>query len=387
MFKRVNENVAKAKPPLIVEVIPQAASRLLWIVCFLVVTLSSLSAQGVGIGTYDLRSTSDLSFAFDYNGTGNSDHLVMYRPGTGIIYILAQNNGAFTPVFHSTSGIGTYDLTSTADRIFPFDYSGTGYKDHLVCYRPGTGIIYVLANNQGTFTPVYHSTNGIGDYDLKSTADTVFPFDFDSSGFADHLVLYRPGSGMVHILANVNGVFHSVFSSDGKGIGSYDLSSTADRMFAFDYNGIGTADHLVLYRPGSGIIYILANDNGTFQADFMSVSGIGTYDLTSTNDRLLAFDYNGSGLLDHLIAYRPGTGIIYILQSAYFAYTPVFQSITGIGSYDLKSTADRITTLDYSGTGLMDHLVIYRPGDGIIYIEQNANGVFSPALASGYVTH
>jgi spore germination protein YaaH len=43
----------------------------------------------------------------------------------------------------------------------------------------------------------------------------------------------------------------------GSGIGGYDLASPADRAFAFDYDGSGKLDHLVVYRPGTGTIWIL----------------------------------------------------------------------------------------------------------------------------------
>jgi Zn-dependent metalloprotease len=43
----------------------------------------------------------------------------------------------------------------------------------------------------------------------------------------------------------------------GSGIGGYDLRSPADRVFAFDYDGSGKLDHLALYRPGTGTIWIL----------------------------------------------------------------------------------------------------------------------------------
>jgi hypothetical protein len=55
-----------------------------------------------------------------------------------------------------------------------------------------------------TFVPVYAQGdpgNGIGGYDLKSAADRAFAFDYDSSGDLDHLVLYRPGAGAIYILA------------------------------------------------------------------------------------------------------------------------------------------------------------------------------------------
>jgi hypothetical protein len=45
--------------------------------------------------------------------------------------------------------------------------------------------------------------------------------------------------------------------SPGNGIGGYDLKDDRDRAFAFDYDGRGKLDHPVLYRPGTGTIWIL----------------------------------------------------------------------------------------------------------------------------------
>ena len=146
-------------------------------------------APGYGIGGYDLLSPADQVFAFDYDGTGKLDHLVLYRPNTGTIWILKKNNdGNFSPVYHEGDpghGIGGYDLRSPADQVFAFDYDGTGKLDHLVLYRPNTGTIWILKkNNDGNFSPVYHEGDpghGIGGYDLRSPADQVFAFDYDGS--------------------------------------------------------------------------------------------------------------------------------------------------------------------------------------------------------------
>ena len=43
----------------------------------------------------------------------------------------------------------------------------------------------------------------------------------------------------------------------GTGIGGYDLKSSADRAFSFDYYSFQAPDHLVLYRPGTGMFWII----------------------------------------------------------------------------------------------------------------------------------
>ena len=71
-----------------------------------------------------------------------------------------------------------------ADRAFAFDYNSSGKMDHLALYRPGTGTIWILNKDSAwNFSPVYRQGdpgNGIGGFDLKSAADRAFAFDYDS---------------------------------------------------------------------------------------------------------------------------------------------------------------------------------------------------------------
>jgi hypothetical protein len=60
-----------------------------------------------------------------------------------------------------------------------------------------------VRSSELAFRPVYNQGdpgNGIGGYDLASSADRVFAFDWDSSGKLDHLALYRPGTGTIWVL-------------------------------------------------------------------------------------------------------------------------------------------------------------------------------------------
>jgi len=136
----------------------------------------------------------------------------LYRPGTGIAWILKHNSdGTFSDIYwqgQSSTGYGLgsspnfdYDLSSTADRGFAFDYDSSGKQDHLAFYRPGASIFWAFQNSGGIFSAVYATNTGVGvqpnpTYDLTSPADQIFPFDWDGSGKQDHLVLYRPGTGI-----------------------------------------------------------------------------------------------------------------------------------------------------------------------------------------------
>jgi len=291
------------------------------------------------------------------------------------------------------TGIGGYDLADPADRVFAFDYDPSGRPDHLVLYRPGQGTIWILANQAGVFSPVYHEGapgNGIGDYDLADPADRVFAFDYDHSGRLDHLVLYRPGQGTIWILANHGGTFIPVYQegAPGDGIGGYDLADPADRVLAFDYNHNGRLDHLVLYRPGHGTIWILGHKDKTWTRRYQSApgAGIGGYDLADPADRVLAFDYDGNGRLDHLVLFRPGHGTIWILANQNGNFTSVYQESggNGIGGYDLADPGDDIVAFDYEHNGRLDHLVPYRPGHETIWILEHTGPTFSAAFPIGW---
>lgn len=338
---------------------------------------------GKGIGGYDLKSGADRVFAFDYDHSGKTDHLVLTRPGTGTLWILKKkSNGNFTPVFAQGdpgAGIGGYDLRSPADRVFAFDYDHSGKLDHIALYRPGTGTFWILKNDSGKFSAVFRQGdpgNGIGGYDLKSSKDLAFAFDYDHTGKQDHIVLYRPGTGTLWILKNENGAFRPVFQQGdpGQGIGGYDLRSDRDRAFAFDYDHSGNLDHIALYRPGTGTIWILRNRKGNFNAVFQQGdpgSGIGGYDLKSASDQVFAFDNDASGRADHLVLYRPGTGAIFILKNFSGEFLPVYAQGDpgkGIGGYDLRSGADLALGFDYNSSGRSNNLTLYRPGTGTIWI-------------------
>ena len=219
-------------------------------------------STGHGIGGYDMRSFGDKAFAFDYDHSGKLDHLTLYRPGTGSFWILKKTDGVFHPVYQQGDpgyGIGGYNLKSRQDQAFAFDYDHSGNLDHLALHRPGTGTIWILKNTNGVFHPVYQQGDpgyGIGGYDLKSRHDQAFAFDYDYSGKLDHLVLDRPG-GKIWILKETRGGFSPVYKASEDGIGGYDPNSDGDQAFAFDYDNSGKLDHLVLYRPRAGMIWIM----------------------------------------------------------------------------------------------------------------------------------
>ena len=334
-------------------------------------TINTPTESAVGIGGYDFRSPADQAFAFDYDHSGKLDHLVLYRPGAGKTVIVKNFGQDFVPVYQG-QGIGGYELKSDADRAFAFDYDHSGKLDHLVLYRPGTEILWIVKNVDGAFTPVYQRAEstpaaGNGSRDQPSGAE-IFAFDYDHSGKLDYLARYSPGNATLSILKNAGGTLTEVYahSIPGVDIGGDTPKASASQAFAFDYDQSGKSDHLVIYRPGAGTISILKNIDGTMVPVYQGM-GIGGYDLKSPNDRVLAFDYDHSGKSDHLLLYRPGSGLVSVLKNSKGRFAPEIEG-NGVGGFDLKSPHDRGVAFDYDHSGKQDHLVFFRSGTGVVCI-------------------
>ena len=293
--------------------------------------------MGAGLGGYTLADPADQVIAYDYRSDGSLGHLVCYRPGKGVFSVIekktdANNNVTFGKVYDSANGIvGDCDLSDPADRIIAYDFLGTGRLDHLVCYRPGTGKLWIVekdvdANHNVTFSIVYKSTSGIGHYDLGSKADRLIAYDYESSGRPDYLLCYRPGTGAMTIAHRQGDTFANVYmqGDPGNGIGDpqlrrFSLLDPLDQIIAYDHTGSGHLDHLVCYRPGSGLIVMLkkvsdTDDPSAFAPVYWQRFGIGDYDLANSADQVIAYDYAATGHLDHLVCYRPGTGTVWVIQ-------------------------------------------------------------------------
>ncbi|WP_370614377.1 hypothetical protein [Mumia sp. Pv 4-285] len=381
-----------------------------------------------GAAGFDLTSTSDRVFAYDGASTGNADHLVMYRPGKGALYIAKRDgvgpdkNARFTAPYHQPqggSGIAGFDLISSNDHVIAFDGASTGKLDHLLAYRPGTGIAQILKHDgdqpDGTpiYSTVYSGTNGIAGFDLTSTSDRVIAYDLEGTGKLDHLVLYRPGKGAVYIVRRDSQgggqpfTFTAVYQQPqgGSGIGGFDLTEPQDRIIAFDAEKTGNLDHLLLYRPGKGIAFVLrydGDDGGSlkFTPIYSKNTGIGGFDLTETQDRVIAYDLDGSGHPDHLVLYRPGTsaaykGAIFIVENdgwdadGNILFKTVYEQTvggSGIGGYELTSPDDHIVAFDGASTGKLDHLLLYRAGTGRVRILKHSGSApdGTPAFTTVY---
>ncbi len=342
------------------------------------VTVLTPDYRGSGIAGFILVA-GDGVLAYDYNSTGHLDHLLCYMPGAGAI-VIAERTGAdnYQHVYFQGApgpGIGGFTLSDPHDRIIAVDYTGNGHLDHLLCYRPGGGLAVVVAKGaDGTFSAARTFTAGIGDFPLTDTRDRIVAYDWTGSGRLDHLLCYRPGAGFLTILQRQSdGTFSSVWSST-TGIGGWDLGAANDQVIAYDYEGNGNLDHVVVYRPGSGGIAILQHrSDGTFANVYWQGdpgNGIVDFPLSDPADRIIAYDFAGTGRLDHLFCYRPGAGLVRILarQPHTTTFVPVYIKPGGIGGYDFAHPADVAVAIDPTDTGTLGGLALCRPGPGTIWI-------------------
>lgn len=83
---------------------------------------------------------------------------MFYRPGSGTFFLnTSRHDGTFSTDMMSSSGIAGYSMLSGYDQIISLDYNGDG-KDDIMCFRPGSGIVFInRSNGDGTFTKVYSS--------------------------------------------------------------------------------------------------------------------------------------------------------------------------------------------------------------------------------------
>lgn len=332
------------------------------------------------VGSFDLESRVDQAFPFDGDSSGNEDHIVFYRPGTGAISIVKLINNEFVSIYNRSqpgNGIGSFDLLSGLDRGFAFDFNSSGKNDHLFFYRPSSGAFSIIKKNGNDFVSVVHENDpgrGLGSFDILSDKDRAFPFDYSNNGKLDHIVFYRPGSGAISIIRCINGQnIESVFNKidPGPGIGRFDLSRTNDKGLCFDNSSIGSMNHLVFFRPGSGAISVMRREGNDFISEYNQIepgNGIGGFDLHSPFDDCFAFDFDGTGKKDHLVFFRQATNTMFIVKFQNGNYVNVYNQNIPSNNDILFGGSTIGFAFDFERTGKCDHLAFYDSFVGLFRI-------------------
>jgi hypothetical protein len=249
----------------------------------------------------------------DFDGDGKSD-LSVYRPETGVWYVLRSTNGTFT-----ATGFGL-----STDVITPGDYDGDGKTDYAV-YRDG--VWYILPR---TAVLRVQQFGGVGDIPV--------PADYDGDGRTD-IAVFRPTTGVWYIANS--------FDSRGTSFRIEQFGINGDKPVVGDYDGDGKAD-LAVWRPTNRVWYLLRSTAGFTAIQF----GIST-------DKPAQGDYDGDGRTD-LAVYRDG---VWYLQ----------QSTAGFAAISFGLATDKPAPGDFDGDGKWD-LTVYRPETGVWYVLRSQAG-------------
>lgn len=319
-------------------------------------------------GIFDFKSNIDQMIAFDWDGFGKRDHLVVYRPGQGLVIVVKPVNGAFTTVFKSSEGLPDFDLRFTQDRLIAYDYDGSRRLDHLIAYRPGKehGNYVIFKNVNNSLEKVASSLDGFGmQFPLDHDDDQLVAFDHEGDGKVDDIVAYRPGTGLICVFVSEGfGNFRNVFRSLN-GIGSCDLKSKFDRLFAFDYSQSGKLDHLVGYHASdavkaTGDLWVCRNDRASTK--FPTVCHMVLKDREFFN---IAYDHEGSGKLDHVLSYgvthrggKKDSGFRLTKITEKGGVKAVWENL-GLLTVDVYEPTLRLCCFDYDSMRKMNALAIY----------------------------
>lgn len=308
-------------------------------------------------------------YAFDYDRIGRADN-VLFLDSASHGYVMAYGHVGAEKFFRRPLvwGAGrTWEMTKAEDRAFPFDLESTGRLDHIVFYRPGGRKASIFRNDDGVMEPVWRSDGGFPAYPMDHSQDKGFAFDAKGAGKLDHLVFHN--SHRISVLRWNGANFESLYNSSSR-VGNYQLGDN-DRAFAFDYQGNGKSNHIVIFRPGQQLASILKavpqQHLIRFDTVYESNKGLDDWDLRDPADRVLAFDCDSTKHMNYLVAYRPGRGAVFIFGkdekgNFVYRYRELDKPGHGIAGFSLKSAGDRIAAIDYTASGRLDHLLLYGLG-------------------------
>lgn len=335
--------------------------------------------------TIGLTHTDDTTFGTLISGTPTSDgYSIMNSEGGASTTTFSANDIIAIQKLYPSDVKCSFDLGSSADRVRKLDWDGDGYDD-LFFVRPGVKTVFLNeCNHNGKFSTVMMSSNGIGNFDYNTTGDWETVLDYDGDG-KDDIMCYRPGPGLGKVFllkSNGDKTFINIFANNN-GLSGYDFGSTNDRIIALDYNGDGK-DDIICYRPGYNIVYLMRSEgNGTFTVVNTWRSGIAGFNFTYATDKIISLDYNGDGI-DEIMCYHPGQKVAFFLKPTGAGGFLLDKSyMNGFCTYDLASPNDIAYTMDYDGDG-KDDVMLTRPGSKIVYIMKSlSDGNFSLNYSSG----
>jgi len=254
----------------------------------------------------------------DFDGDFRTDTTI-FRPSTGVWYVLHTSNGTNRIQQFGTSG----------DQPVSEDYDADNISD-IAIYRPSTNGWSIFRSSNSTVENVTFGLAG----------DIPTQGDYDGDARAD-IAIYRPSTGTWWIRRSTSpGNFRAV---------RFGIST--DVPAASDYDGDGKYD-ICVYRPSEGIWYRINSVNDSF---FAARYGI-------AEDIAAPGDFDGDGRSD-ITVYRPSTGTWYSFLST---TSSSLERRFGISS-------DIPVVGDYDGDG-RDDIAVFRESPGEWYALRSSNG-------------
>ena len=292
--------------------------------------------------------------------------MLLYRPGGRLVVIAERRaDGTYAEVHHGT-GIGDWPLNNAVDKMIAFDLEGDGKLDDLLVYRPGVGsttvrnVAVYSRDASGQFVKKYQSAWGVVH---NAEAPQLVPVDYDGDGRLDEIMQYDPSAGGT--AAVVAGPTFGYVMPHTASLGGWAFAA-GDRVTPFDADHDGKPNDLLVYRPGTAKKYSVVSRDTTSAYTKQSE---GTWPaLGSATSRVVATAYDDDGRPDDLVAYAPGTTMTAIrtATASGFAETRPDQA-GGLGGYTLRSTQDQLVSVDAAAGGKA-HLFGYRPAQKVAVV-------------------
>jgi hypothetical protein len=301
---------------------------------------AALKANTAGLSWAELPAQTTGYYAHsevtaDLNGDGIPDLAIL--SDNGVVVLLGNGDGTFTPATGSPIAVGSNDSDTTS--IAVGNFNNDGHPDLVVTNinwtdsgEQGT-VILLLGKGDGTFTAAAKSPFAAG-----GSAQFAAVGDFNGDGNADLAVVNGyGGNGVILLLGNGAGGFTKASSSTT--VGNNPIYAVAG-----DFNGDSKTDLAVANQYDSTISILLGNGSGGFTAASGSPISVG-----NSPNSIAVGDLNGDGKLDLAVANAGGSSVSILQGNGDGTFTAAANS-----PITLNSSPESIAIGDFNGDGIAD---------------------------------